>query len=210
MRTPLALLIIFSIGSASAQLVSVGVKGGISITDPGYYSSDESHRYVVGPSVEVRLPFRYAVEADALYMRVGRTTIFNYPGILPGTDTTQNTISTRTRGNSWEFPILGKYYFNSPGHKVRPFLGTGYSFRTTWFHDDSTVTVLSPSPITSVTTPYKSDYRSSLQVGAAFTAGLRIGVGRMSVLPELRYTRWGSTDGTSRKNEAKFLLGISF
>jgi len=82
MRNPTVVLITLGyslcIGSAGAQLVSVGVKGGVLITNPARYN-DESQRYIVGPSVEFRLPFRFAAEIDALYTRTGTSTRFLIP-----------------------------------------------------------------------------------------------------------------------------------
>lgn len=52
--------------AASAQAVSFGVLGGVTLTDPLSYR-DESRPYIIGGSIEVRLPARFAVEADILY-----------------------------------------------------------------------------------------------------------------------------------------------
>src|SRR5436190_5859676 len=110
MRNPKVVLVTLGyflcIGSAGAQLVSVGVKGGVSITEPGRYN-DESKRYIVGPSVEFRLPFRFAAEIDALYMRTGSSSRFFFLDSTGIAGITTD-IRTRTRGNSWEFPVLGK------------------------------------------------------------------------------------------------------
>jgi len=69
--------------------------------------SNESRPYAVGPSVEFRLPAGFAVEASAIYRRIGRTYWFNFS---TQTDAVGLLIN-RTRGNSWEFPVIGKYYF---------------------------------------------------------------------------------------------------
>ena len=58
--------------------------------------------------IEVGLPFHFAFEADALYSRVGNT--FYIPLIA-------NESYVRTIANSWQFPLLGKYYF--PIHRTR-------------------------------------------------------------------------------------------
>src|SRR4051812_25229176 len=127
MRNPTVVLITLGycscIGVASAQLVSVGVKGGVSITSPERYN-DESRRYIVGPSVEFRLPYRFAAEIDALYSRTGTSSRFIYSGEFSGMPGSTTDFRIRTRGNSWEFPVLGKYYFTSRQHAVQPFVGT--------------------------------------------------------------------------------------
>jgi hypothetical protein len=199
------------LGRASAQLVSVGVKGGVSITEPGRYN-DESRRYIVGPSVEFRLPFRFAAEIDALYTRTGDSFRYLYfypdPAGMAGTTTD---IRVRTRGNSWEFPVLGKYYFTSRQHAIQPFVGTGYTLSTTWVRNDVQTSVLSLSPIaTTQPTLASNSRRTPFDVGAVVAAGVRVKAGRFSVLPELRYTHWGPAATAVRKNQAKFLLGISF
>lgn len=51
-----------------AQLVEVGVEGGIRTTDDlSAGLTSESKRYMVGPTVDIRLPKRFSVEVDALY-----------------------------------------------------------------------------------------------------------------------------------------------
>jgi Outer membrane protein beta-barrel domain len=209
MRNPTAVLITFGsfliIGNASAQLISIGVKGGVPITDPQRFN-DESRRYLVGPSIEFRLPLHFAVELDALYSRVGWSFSYSYTDAVSGNTTL---VSNRQRGNSWEFPLLGKYYFGRRESLIQPFLGTGYSIRQIWVHDDTRLSVLSPNPIPSVSVS-GFDSSSPLDVGAVAAAGARIKAGRLSVLPEFRYTRWGSGNPTLRQNDVKFLLGVSF
>jgi len=56
----------------------------------------------------------------------------------------------------------------------------------------------------------KSNFRSDLEVGASFVAGVRYRLGHFALLPEIRYTRWGGQNNTLRKNEAGFYLGLSF
>src|SRR5258708_39098050 len=116
MRNPKVVLITLGyclcIGGATAQLVSVGVKGGVSITEPGGYN-DESRRYIVAPSVEVRLPFRFAAEVDALYTPIGSSYRTVYPGELIGKPGTTVYLSTRQRGNCCAFPGRGRYHSTS-------------------------------------------------------------------------------------------------
>ena len=198
----------------SAQLVSIGVKGGVPITEPQRFN-DESRRYLVGPSIEFRLPLHFAVEVDALYSRVGRSYnyFFTYNVVPPGVGDaviTTGSASVRERGNSWEFPILGKYYFGKTESTIRPFLGTGYAFREIWSSQETKVSIPSSVPLNLITTTSKQDFRSPFDVGAVFAAGVRARAGRLSILPEFRYVRWGSASTTQRKNEVKFLLGVSF
>jgi hypothetical protein len=69
----LNLIVAFALSAASvasAQLVSVGALGGVRLTD-GFDFDDDSRIYDVGGSVEFKLPAGFAVEADAMYQRVG-------------------------------------------------------------------------------------------------------------------------------------------
>ena len=194
---------------ASAQAVSVGVKGGVPLLD-GTTFHDESRPYIVGPSIEVRLPASFAIEADALYRRIGSS--YGFSGNIlgnfgPGTMLTSFT--SRQRGNSWEFPFLGKYYFRQEVKGGRVFLGTGWAFRTVDFRSVVAQSGVDPSG-RSFTQTFKNLDRADLQVGAVVTAGLRFHVGRFALAPEARYTRWGNATGSTSKNEASLLLGISF
>ncbi len=96
----------------AAQPISFGVKLGTPLNDAfsdtggKYFFSRGTDRYVIGPTIEIRLPFTgLGVEADALYRR------YNIGGPI----------------NQFEFPILVKYRF--PGLLVvHPFVDAGPSF----------------------------------------------------------------------------------
>jgi hypothetical protein len=154
----------------------------------------------VGASVEVHLPARFAIEADALYQRLGESN--NLIALLP----TPFFDATRERGNDWEFPLYVKYYFRPHTAAWQPFIGTGYAFRTVSFHDDTSV----------LNIPGESngsshfDFRSGLGVGASVVAGLRFHYGPIAFLPQVRYTRWGDTSDSINRNEATLLLGVTF
>jgi hypothetical protein len=182
----------------SAQVVSLGVEGGVPLTDR-VFPPDESRPYIIGPSVEFRLPARFALEAEALYQRVGTSAVF---GIISGTQS--DFVSYRTRGNLWEFPLLGKYYFQPRSQRWQPYVETGWAFRTAWTHTSGTSTQTGMPP-----SSFKDDSRSPFNVGASFGAGVRIHVSRLALSPEVRYTRWGE-ENLLRKNEAGILLGIHF
>ena len=196
-----AVALCFGGGVAAGQpLVSIGVKGGIPITDPEV-AHDESRRYIVGPSVEVRLPGRFAIEVDALYQRVGNSTsYFNFANSL---------LQSSNRGNQWQFPILGKYYFQPRTSSWQPYVGAGYSLRTTWLTTEGisigTDQNSNPTPVS-----YKYTSRTNVDFGGEFAAGVRFKAGRVNISPEFRYTRWGAQSGLFPKNEVKFLVGISF
>ena len=203
------LLSLLTAASASAQLISIGAKGGVPFVDQ-VSSKDESRPYIVGPSVEVRVPAGFAIEADALYRRIGNTGFFGSVSLGTGFISAATFQITRLRGNEWEFPLLGKYYFRPRTSAWQPFVGTGYAFRTVGIHQDISQAVVDADGI-SHKNSYRFNSRSDLGVGAVFAAGIRFHYHRMAVLPEIRYTRWGSNESVfTRKNEAAVLLGISF
>jgi Outer membrane protein beta-barrel domain len=207
----LALNVLFvSIATAmlSAQPVSVGVLGGVPLIDQTT-SHDESRPYIVGPSFEVRLPAGFALEADALYQRIGNTSSFALIDSFLGTSAAVTTSeTTRTRANEWQFPLLGKYYFRRSS-TWQPFVGTGWAFRFAEIHESGTETLVNSGTATSTFT-FNNSFRSDLEVGATFAAGIRYRIGHFALQPQVRYTRWGGQNYTFSKNEAFFALGISF
>ena len=211
MRKLPILLVAFAINQvASAQLVSVGAKGGVPFLDAAQ-RNDESRPYLVGPSIEFRLPAGFALEVDALYQRIGNSAFFSFSeSVISAPLQTVSVFHDRLRGNSWEFPVLGKYYFRSRNANWQPYIATGWSLRTIGLHEAISGIIVG-SDGTAHPNNFHVDSRSDLGVGAVVAAGLRYRVGRLALLPEVRYTRWGSSSSFSiRKNEAAFLLGISF
>jgi hypothetical protein len=192
-------LVLAAVSSASAQLVSVGALGGVRLTDVFDYS-DRSRIYDVGGSVEFRLPAGFAVEADALYQRVGYS--YGSFSVSNGIISTGNAF--RERANLWEFPLLGKYYFRSSDAAWRPFLGTGFAFRTGAAHANTTD--FSTTPFTQ----FHGDYRFNVETGAEVVGGVRFRWGPITLLPQARYTYWGYSNQGLGKNEATLLLGVSF
>ena len=196
---------------ASAQLVSIGAKAGVPFLDQTQ-GNDESRPYIIGPSVEVHLPAGFAIEVDALYRRIGNTFGFNFSVIGAGLNVVpaNNFYINRQRGNDWEFPFLGKYYFRPRTAAWQPFLSTGWALRTVSFHQDISETVIDANG-NSHFNSFRNHFRSDVGVGAVVAAGVRFRAGRIAVIPELRYTYWGSTAQFElRRNEAAGLVGISF
>jgi Outer membrane protein beta-barrel domain len=207
-------IFLFLGNTARAQAVSIGAIGGVPFTDStnNGFGRDESRPYVVGASIEVRLPAGFAIEADGIYQPIGTTASFQLADILgPGFNLSSAAVtssSTRTRGNSWQLPVLGKYYFRPRESGWQPFVATGWALRTIGFHNEGSETFVDASG-TSQTNSFRYTSRSDF-VGAVVAAGVRIRAGRFAFLPEVRYTRWGGSDLTVSKNEAGLLLGITF
>ena len=183
MRT-LATFFIIS-GLLAAQPISFGVKGGGVLTDTAE-RLDRSDRYVVGGLVEVKLPARFAIEGDALYSRFGSAL-------------SASALAARTGGNTWEFPVLGKYYFSRRSAPVSPFVSAGVGIRKTWF--DST-------PSLSRILAFNSNDPA---IGAVVGGGVGLRLWKLKFAPEVRYTRWGGNNfPATNPNELQVLLGIGF
>jgi opacity protein-like surface antigen len=96
---------------AAAQPFGVGLKLGTTLTDAvssvESASIPNSHTFIWGPYVELRLPWGFSIEGDALY----------YPGLYS---------NAAGGGSVWQFPILAKFKFlNGP---VRPYIEGGPAY----------------------------------------------------------------------------------
>lgn len=99
-----------------ADALSVGVRGGIPFgdafdaADTGRLKLSGHNRFLLGPTLELRLPAGLGVSFDILYRR------YRF-------DTEGNGQKTSEGGGQWEFPLMLRYRF--PGVIVRPFVGAG-------------------------------------------------------------------------------------
>ena len=200
MRSLFVLVCVILAPVADAQhLFSFGVKGGFPLTDPlsddTFNSVDvvthvfsASKNYVIGPMVELNLPFGLAVEADALYRPLNLTT---------ETQIVSSSLASRLSVdvNSMEFPILLKAHFlHTP--IVKPYVEAGPIFRY----------VLSK-------VQYVSNTGFALGAGVDFKLPLvRIGPelryshwGSDSASPAVNVSL-----PPSNKNQVEFLIGLSF
>ena len=223
--------------SADAQLLSFGVKGGIPLNDAFLFTSlgtipprvavtRESHfsktrRYVVGPTVQVHLPLRLALEFNVLYRRLNYDR--NFYTRTPSSG--EHFVNTHNVANKWEFPLLMKYRFSDA--TVRPFVAAGVSVNRI----NGTRQVRDTGSRTFTEWYYTRNVSQSgfaLEELARFpTGGFVLGGGVemplsfIRITAEMRYTRWAHENfreetkwfGTpfgSNLNQADFLLGISF
>jgi len=103
-----------------AQPISAGLKVGVpftgSLTAPEngvlQYNAPAQH-YIIGPVVEVRLPFNLGIEFDALYRNLQYSAA---------------SVALNASGGNWEFPLLLKYRFKFP--VARPFVDAGAAWDT--------------------------------------------------------------------------------
>jgi hypothetical protein len=150
------------------------------------------------------------VELSALYRRTGYSTSDTNLGI---------TFLTQVRANSWEFPLLGKFYL--PGHflPVRPFVEAGYVARSL-SGVKGVVQGFGTGMIASSPLNTRELLGDNPTHGFALGGGLQLRVGKLRIAPEIRYTRWTGrafdTQGSRRffvqslQNQADFLLGLRF
>lgn len=206
-------LLYFAPVCALAQPFSAGIKIGAPVTDAFNIASGrstflgENKRIVIGPTVEIRLPFGFGIEADALYRRYE----YNYTAgtTLP---VTGDLASAKTTAGSWEFPILVKVRGGLP--LLKPFGVGGLSFRTL-SGVKQTLSCFGGNCGRSF-----SDVAHDKNIGLVLGAGLQINALVLKISPEIRYTRWGFAhfDATgsfgsalkSNLNQADVLIGITF
>jgi opacity protein-like surface antigen len=213
------LLLLLGATPGFSQLFSYGVKGGVPLTDfvnaasganPSGFIDFATHtnRYIIGATGELHLPFGLSVEADVLYRHI------NYQESAMGADTLT---SSRTTGNAWEFPILGKFRFLKT-KLVRPYVDAGVAFDTLQgLSQTVSNTLFSSNTTTTTSTGTPSQLRNSTTRGYVFGGGLDIKFLLVHIQPEIRYTRWGAEhffdpSGLlhSNENQGEFLLGVTF
>jgi len=228
----LLLLSLVGAASALAQPVTVGVRVGEPLTDfvstvrsqrvegilgifPGFYSN--TRPYVLGPTIELRLPAGLGIELDALYRRTNYSGTAVTAGVTNSGLTTTTTISS-TSANAWEFPLLLKYRFGT--RIVRPYVDAGFAWDTLAGLKQSVrqtiATAFSVTNGTSINQPI-ADLNKKGTSGFVMGAGLDIHALVIHLSPEVRYTRWGSAHFKdpaglveSKQNQAEFLVGITF
>lgn len=203
-------ILCLAVANAPAQIpISIGVKGGVALTD-GFenntlsvatgvstvtvHNYSSSKDYLVGPFIELRLPFGLGVEADGLYRSIHLSSV-SESSIPAGSNLTQYTgFPSNENSHAWEIPILAKYRFKLP--VARPYIDAGPSFRVT----NSFPNTLSNH-------------------GIAAGAGVDIKALLLHISPEIRYTHWGADAAPapgntglprSNVNQVELLVGISF
>jgi hypothetical protein len=181
----ISFLVLASLSPAIAQSISVGLKAGARLgdefSDTNGTLHDESKRYTLGPMVDLKLPFRFSLELDALYRPVGYT-VQNFDF---------NFFTSRERSSSWEFPIVAKYRL--PGAlRIAPYVGVGYAPRVVYgSRVDGQIDYDLQGHIIRVSST-KSDTTYDATHGMVIEGGVTIPVSHLHISPEIRYTRWNS------------------
>jgi hypothetical protein len=194
---------------SAAQSITIGAIGGARATDivPNL-AIDESKRYEVGPMIGVGLPFGLAIEVDALYSR---------DGFSAANSSALSSISLGARTNTWQVPLLLKYRLPFP--IVKPFIEAGYAARvmTGSLHVDS---FFLANPNGQFQFAASSENFDSVSHGFVAGGGVQIGVAKLQLTPQVRYTRWNNAptgfsfpDGPSfalNQNQVDLLVGIGW
>lgn len=196
MRTLLASLVL-AVNSFAAGPFIIGVRGGVPLNDiidtvsnDGNFDS-ATKRYVVGPTLGVKLPIGFSVEGDALFQRLS----------IDFTRTDGDTRSVSASADAWTFPVMLKW---TAPKSVAPFVGAGVSVRH--FSDFKNVG------------DFLTDADYNNKVGFVAGAGIRFKAGPVYISPEIRWTRYGDSNfGDAARNfyrlkrdQAQILVGITF
>lgn len=199
-----SLVSLFPISVAAQQTpqLSFGVIGGAALTDAfghdraGFIfglngieptlsrSYSTLKDYVIGPMVEVGLPWRgLSVEIDVLYRPMNLT----LAAVLP--DGSLNSVSPATVV-TWEFPALVKYRFGS--RSVKPFIEAGPCFRASG----------------NLNGALPSTY------GGTAGLGIETHFWKLRIGPVVRYIHWAADSKNSssptKRNQVELLMGIFF
>jgi hypothetical protein len=236
--TRFTFLCLLYISTGTAQIIAVGVKGGLPLsqalnaqanndiptlsafllsrTTQAYDSATQrTVPYTIGPAVEIRLWHQIRAEVDGLYSRAA----YDYTSIgFNKFSSTSVFEALKHTVDHVEIPVLVKYRFVEQG-KLHPFVGVGASIL--YSRDRASQGVIDAStPGEPPTPPYLFNPRSgnAVQVvkgGPTFAAGAVISIGRPRISAELRYTRFtgdaiSSPALHSNQNEAKLIVGVMF
>lgn len=206
-----ALLLLLGSFSVFAQPFTAGIKAGVPLTDfvnavqGGTFNyTSQTQRYIVGGTVELRLPLGFGIEFDALYRRLHYTGSGNLVDVFT---------TSRTTASNWEFPLLAKYRFHFP--VARPYVDGGVAWDTLT-GVKQTISEISPvSLVSSTSSP--AELRKKTTMGVVLGAGVDIHAIFLHISPEIRYTHWGSAQFKdvagllhSNQNQAEFLVGFTF
>ncbi|HYL37584.1 MAG TPA: outer membrane beta-barrel protein [Bryobacteraceae bacterium] len=188
-------VVLLAAGASSAGVFSFGLKTGVPInsalTSASSQFSVNTHRYTLGPTVELQLPHNFAFEADLLYKRL------EYRHSPQGSGP-QAAIAA-VNASRWELPVLLKYKFR--GAAFHPFVDLGGSFNRVVHIEGMNV----------------AELRHRHTRGLVIGGGAERRFGEFRLAPEVRLTRWadrnfGVFDAPLRSNltQAEFLIGFEF
>lgn len=214
MRT-LVLLLLSGV-SAYPQLISLGAKAGVPLTDfvngadsrTGFNFNTTTNRYLIGPTAELHLPAGFSIEVDALYRHFSFATNNQLVDALT---------NQRTTASSWEFPVLLKYRIPTPVPLVKPFIDGGVAFNTLTGVKQTATSLFFPGRGNTTSTTNPTQLNENNTMGVVVGAGVEVKALFLRVSPEIRYTRWSNEQfkdplgfSHSNLNQAEVMVGFTF
>jgi opacity protein-like surface antigen len=205
-------LLLFSAAALVAQPIGFGLKGGLPLNDflktartnnIGFDTT--TNRYIVGPSLELRLPHGLGIELDVLYRHFGYSSFFQVIA---------NSSNAQTSTSAWEFPLVGKYKLRKG--LVSPYVEAGVSWDRLSGLTQAVKSTVGLGATTSTTTSSPAELNKTTTRGFVMGAGLDIKALVIHITPEIRYTRWGAKHFisgdllNSNQNQGEFLIGFKF
>ena len=194
----MACLLLAAASSAFAQHISVGIKGGVPLTDlvttnsGDVRTSTQTKRYTIGPVVDIGLLLGFGVEFGAMYKRFDQqsfsVTTTGYGMIDEETDyPITQTAPISAVGHSWEFPVAVQYHFFKSA--IRPYVEGGVSLnRLSNVYSFQNVSInFRQLPFTFA--PLRGSFT---RVGPLFGMGVDVKLHRIHVTPGLRYMHYKS------------------
>jgi hypothetical protein len=215
------LLFFFTAAMAAAQIVSVGVKGGVPATQAvsGYFPSPtnilDTGRWTIGPTIEFRLLLGFSVEVDALYRGYREQfSSFSNEVILSGPSTAGTTypatfFASQSNNKVWDIPLLLKYRIGM--RRLKPFVDAGYTFSRRTEDSDTIFACLSSASVCNASdfafNTFESHYSFTENTGGP-TAGVGVEYryGRVKFAPEVRFTRLSQPTA----NILTVMVGVTF
>jgi hypothetical protein len=206
---------------APAQIVSVGVKAGVPVTDAlSYYEFNgtavlDTGRWTVGPTIEFHLFAGLSVEADALYRGYRDQWNFAQAEIIAPGATGPVTFPAMfgtylSSAKVWDFPLLLKYRFNA--RRYRPFVTAGATLSHASFDSTASQSCLSSASVCA-NSPYGASYNTTSRYsssqntfGPTAGAGVEFKVGKFKLAPEVRYTHMDNP----RRNLVTVMVGFTY
>ena len=116
--------------------------------------NQNTNRYIIGPTIELHLPFGFGVEFDVLYRHFSYNSTANLVDVIS---------TSRTTAGNWEFPLLVKK--NLGKSPLRPFVDAGVNFSKLSGLSQSVESVLSPNRITSSSTGSPAELQDDFSKG---------------------------------------------
>jgi hypothetical protein len=204
--------------AASAQRLSFGVKAGAPVTEASPYehapySTVDTGRWTVGPTVELRLIAGLSFESDALYRGFRRQDSTAFAVIPAGMSMISGPAifaTSRQDAKEWDFPLLLKYRF--PAGALRPFLDAGavFAHQTSDFTSTSQCLGTPDQCAAPSFAPFsfgRSSYSGTVnRRGPAGGVGVEFKYHRIRIAPEVRYMHLNRP----ATNEVTVLVGFTF